>query len=668
MVKLNIYFQKLFLFVCLVAILFTNNFVNVYELFTPNQSSYIRVVQNLNLPPENLNQLKYVDSSCENSVLEFYQNKTKVSEIRNQNISLGYYNEITGSINCHNRIVKSNSNYIEIDEDGDFSVGIGIFEDLENIKRGFSFNLLFFLVCSFYFKKKEENNTSDLFKNIHKLNLVLILYTIVTGLILTRSITFFLSTLLIPLIVQTNLLNLLFNYFKENIFIKSVLTISFLPFLFFHSSNSFYTSIAIVLYVHSKKNINIYKNLGFLFFPLIVSLIYNFSKLFFFIPKDYDYSTLLQSGFFQNSIINQLDGYKSILNLLNLFLLSYLFNYIYKRLGEDETLNSIHTLKTFLNGFIIWSFFNLITYLSPYLKFLVVNFLGLSKSVDTEFKFMWSGFNVGYEMTSFWFLILLLISTYLILNKEYIYLFHFFLLLFFTNQNGSRTAFILFLIFIPFLSFIVKKRKALPFLALIVSIFVVYNLIFPQTIERVVRKTFNADCEISLSKYINESSERVGREFNLSSYDLTFEEVLIEKTNFNSTNRKALNQVSCLLGRQVEWARFFIISEIKEDEKLFGQGYGQSYEVLIEEIQKPHSLFLTLYYQVGLFGLLYYVLFLLFVVYKKILHSFDTDNLFQLVLITAIILNALKTEFIFTFWGTVFTFSLFSLSMFNIKK
>jgi len=667
-IKLNLYFQKLFLVVCVVATLFTNNFVNIYELFSPDQSSYIRVVQNLNLPPEKSNELKYVDSSCENSVLEFFQNKAKVSKINNQYISLGYYNEITGTINCHNRIIKSNSNYIEINENNNFSVGIGIFEDLENIKRAFSFNLLFFLVCKFYFRRNEENNISDLLTNIYKLNLVLILYSIVTGLILTRSITFFLSTLLIPLIIQTNLLNLLFNYFKENIFIKSVLTLSFLPLLFFHSSISFYTSIAIVLFVNSKKNINIYKNLGVIFFPLIISVIYNFEKFFFLIPKDYDYSILLQSGFFQNSIINQFDGYKSILNLLNLFLLSYLFIYIQKKLGEEKALNSIHTLKTLLNGFIIWSFFNLITNLSPYLKFMIENFLGLSKSVDTKFKFMWSGFNVGYEMTSFWFLILLLISTYLILNKEYIYLFHFFLLIFFTNQNGSRTAFILFLIFIPVLGLITKRSKAFPFLALIVSIFVVYNLIFPQTIERVVRKTFNADCEISLSKYINESSERVGREFNLSSYDLTFEEVLIEKTNFNSINRKTLNQVSCLLGRQVEWARFFIISEIKEDEKLFGQGYGQSYEVLVEEIQKPHSLFLTLYYQVGLFGLLYYILFLMFVVYKKIFHSFDTDNLFQLVLITAIILNALKTEFIFTFWGTVFTFSLISLSLFNIKK
>ena len=226
--------------VCVVALLFTNNFVNIFELFSTNESSYIRVVKNLNLPPEKSNELKYVDSSCENSVLEFFQNKAKVSKINNEDISLSYYNEITGTINCHNRIIKSNSNYIEINKNNNFSVGIGIFEDLENIKRAFSFNLLFFLVCRFYFRRNEENNISDLLTNIYKVNLVLILYSIVTGLILTRSITFFLSTLLIPLIIQTNLLNLLFNYFKENIFIKSVLTLSFLPLLFFHSSISFY--------------------------------------------------------------------------------------------------------------------------------------------------------------------------------------------------------------------------------------------------------------------------------------------------------------------------------------------------------------------------------------------------------------------------------------------
>ena len=668
MKKLNLNFQKLYLIICVISILLINNFVNLSELFLPIESSYTRIVQNLDLPPEDSNQLKYVDSSCENSVLEFFQNKSKVSEISNHDISLEYYNEITGNPYCHNRLIKSNSNYIEINENIEFSVGIGIFEDLENVKRAFNFNLLFFLVCYFYFRKNENNNKSDLLTNIFTVNLITILYSTIAGLMLTRSITFFLSTLLIPLLIQTNLLNLSFNYFKENIFIKSVLTLSFLPMLFFHSSVSFYTSIAMVVLVNTRRAIDIYKNLGLLFFPLIISFVYNFRNLSFFTPKDYDYSILLQSGFFQNSIINQFDGYKSILNLLNLFLLSYLFIYIFKKLGNVKTLNSINSLKTLLNGFVIWTFFNLITSFSPYLKFLIVNFLGLSKSVDTEFKFMWSGFNVGYEMTSFWFLILLLISTYLILNKEYIYLFHFFLLIFFTNQNGSRTAFILFLIFIPLIGLIVKRRNAFPFLALIVSVFVVYNLIFPQTIDRVVRKTFNADCEISLSKYINESSERVGRDFNLSSYDLTFDEVLIEKTNINSFNRKALNQISCVLGRQVEWARFFIISEIKEDKKLFGHGYGQSYEVLVKEIQKPHSLFLTLYYQIGIFGIFYYILFCLFVIYKKMSNGLNSDGFFQLVLITAIMLNALKTEFIFTFWGTTFTLSLISLSMFNIKK
>ena len=87
----------------------------------------------------------------------------------------------------------------------------GHIEDLENINRAFSFNLLFFLVCRFYFRRNEENNISDLLTNIYKVNLVLILYSIVTGLILTRSITFFLSTLL----HQEHLLHVLFSVFHN---------------------------------------------------------------------------------------------------------------------------------------------------------------------------------------------------------------------------------------------------------------------------------------------------------------------------------------------------------------------------------------------------------------------------------------------------------------------
>ena len=71
---------------------------------------------------------------------------------------------------------------------------------------------------------------------------------------------------------------------------------------------------------------------------------------------------------------------------------------------------------------------------------------GFFENTDSTFNFMWSGVNQGYEMTSFWFLVLMVIASYLVLIKrEYIYLLHLGILFIFTNLNGSRTAFILYI-------------------------------------------------------------------------------------------------------------------------------------------------------------------------------------------------------------------------------
>ena len=74
---------------------------------------------------------------------------------------------------------------------------------------------------------------------------------------------------------------------------------------------------------------------------------------------------------------------------------------------------------------------------------------------------MWSGVNQGYEMTSFWFLVLMVIASYLVLIKrEYIYLFHLGILFIFTNLNGSRTAFILYITSLLIIFFLKSKETS----------------------------------------------------------------------------------------------------------------------------------------------------------------------------------------------------------------
>ncbi len=661
-------FKKIFFIISIIGIFSINNFSTLYEFFTFQESSYERVVKNIDLDPDSTKNLKYVDSSCETTQLEFWQNKQKISKITDIEISISYFNEITGIPNCHNRIIKSNANNKIISpKDNIFTVGIGIFEDFENLKRAISFNLIFFVFGIFYKEKKKSYEKIEYLNNFAFINIAILTYSIIYSMLTTRSVSYFFTSIFIPLLFQTNIFNLLYNYFSKETVIKTILTISFLPLLFFHSALSFYTSIGLVFLVNNFKNLDVLKKTLIYSFPLIISLVVNIKNFYFDVPTGYDYSILFQAGFFQNTIVNQGDGYKAILLNINIIFLIYIF-LILKNYMNEESLNFAALVKSPVVGFLVWSVINLFINYSESFKFFIINFLGLSKIVDTEYKFMWSGFNVGYEMTSFWFLIILLCVSYLLIkNNNYYYLIPFLLLIFFSNLNGSRTAFLLFLLFFPILGVSIKGKKVMPYLVISLGVFLAFNIIYPQTLDRVVTKTFNSDCEISLEKFIQESEERTEKSFELSKKNQSFKEILKETTTIGKPIVNVINQVSCILSRQVEWMRFLLISDMQPENYLFGKSYGQSYEILVEDMQKPHSLFLTIYYMLGIFGVSYYIYVLIYVILKQF-KDYKNSNYLQLLLLTAIVLNALKTDFIFTYWGTIFTFSIFAISSVQIKK
>ena len=221
-------FEKLFIFFCILSIFTINNIATLYEIVNREQSSYSRVIQNINLNPDSTEQLKYVDSSCETTILEFFQNKQKISAIKNLKAT-EYYNEITGNPLCHYRIIKSNSNNTIVSgENNGFSTGIGIFEDFENIKKTISFNLLIFLIGICYQKNKERTQRAMYSKNIITVNLLTLVYSLFVAYLLPFSnFYYFITSIFIPIIIQTNLFNLVFNHFEE--LLKTIFTTMFLP-------------------------------------------------------------------------------------------------------------------------------------------------------------------------------------------------------------------------------------------------------------------------------------------------------------------------------------------------------------------------------------------------------------------------------------------------------
>ena len=113
---------------------------------------------------------------------------------------------------------------------------------------------------------------------------------------------------------------------------------------------------------------------------------------------------------------------------------------------KDSNHNRLDYYKSLLDGFVIWSVLSTLSNTSSFIKITIANLFGFYENIDTSFKFMWSGVNQGYEMTSFWFLILMVIASYIIVvNREYLYLIHLGTLFIFTNLNGSRTAFLYFI-------------------------------------------------------------------------------------------------------------------------------------------------------------------------------------------------------------------------------
>ena len=658
--KLNL---KFFIGLLVLVFLLINNIGHIYDLFSERESSYLRIIQGNG--PEFNNKADYIDSACDFTYIEFYLNLNEVEKQTNSNVSLDTYNETTGKIECHNRLIKSNANHRILNNSNEnFAIAFGVFEDFENLERAISFNLIF-LFCSFLYTKDRKINQKISVLDFKKVNFLILIYSFVSGAILTSSVVFWFTTLYVPFFIQTNIFNIIYSSLEEKSLIKSIVTLSIFPLLFFHSHISFYATIFIVLL--SKYGIvkqTLRKTL-LISAPILLSFFVNFNRLEFKKIEGYDSSVLLQNGLFQNSIVNTNDGFKSILLQINVIILLYLFFEVV-RFCNINNINFEKITTSYLNGFLIWTLLNLIVLISPLLKLNVLNLIGINKFEKLSFQFMWSGFNNGYEMTSFWFLVCLLMASYkIIYQNNYVYILHFILLVIFTNMNGSRTAFTLFLLFLPLLALEkIKKNKEFTIFLLLITSFVGYNLIFQQTTDRFVEKTVKISCNDSLERFLLETEDRTEYQLDISSYDLNFSQVIEEKTNAPVFIESSINFISCMLGRQVEWARYLIVTEFSNMNVLFGHGYGQSYETLIYETEKPHSLLLTLFYKVGFIGLFYFLTIacgFLITLFKKGFRN----NFLQIILFMCLALNALKTEFIFLYWGT--TFSLLLIFLLNIN-
>ena len=104
------------------------------------------------------------------------------------------------------------------------------------------------------------------------------------------------------------------------------------------------------------------------------------------------------------------------------------------------------------------------------------------------------------------------------------------------------------------------------------------------------------------------------------------------------------------------------------NQKFIGHGYGNSYEKLVVEMEKPHSLILSLYYQIGLIGVLYYLIIFIYGLYSIVVSQKEDNKELRVLLLGLFFLNALKTTFTFTIWGLLFTLFFLTLNFTKQKN
>ena len=330
-----------------------------------------------------------------------------------------------------------------------------------------------------------------------------------------------------------------------------------------------------------------------------------------------------------------------------------------------------------LLGFIFWISLFLISQINSFFNYSVLTLLGLPESNDTVQSvhpdgINWRGLTPSHELTGFWMFLIASISSYMFIEtKKLRYVGLLVSVLICLSLNSQRTALILFLICCLF--FLVKNLKVnLRQATLVFIILAIVSSVFQDGFIRLKSRIDNLSYDYAITDHhinqLNLSYERIEK------YDLEYLKVpdndLDDYSNlkdFYSSKLRTENSVAVNLfsfaghtfGREVQWIRFLNFNNTDGGKLIYGNGLGQSYELLDLLIQKPHSLYLTVFYQLGYFGLL--VLFL--IILRLLVLFINTKYAFIHLLSLLFFVNALKNEFLFTH-NQIIIFIIFMLSSF----
>jgi len=608
----------------------------------------------------------------------------QINNIERENdvkIELSFY-EHASNLYCHGRpvLISSDLNKKNIGEIGTLAIGIGVNTDVDNFERVGKF-LLVFSILGFIFSKFKVTTVG--FKLFNTLDFLLagILF-ICYSLVVHDSITNSLSNFLIFIFLGNILFFFICQFFYEDVVLKTILSLSIIPMMFKDSNISFFwLALIYCLHLKRKNNLHIPRLLKIFFISISVPVIINLNSYEYIKPKYYFDWVLFRAGRHQGGIADINNGLQSIAYIFDISLLVLIFFILINSYKKTEMFIE-EVFDSIIYGFIIWLFLYILSITSGLANYLIVKSFGLNESIDNILTFHpdgvnWRGITSSHELTGFWLGLVCSIIFYRFLEtKNFIYLFYFIFSLISLSLNSQRTGLLIFLLLSLYIIFM-KINVKLNLIIYLLIILILILTIFPYGPDRLLERlsSIKYTSELNIVEYHKSEISNTYKRYN--DFNLEFP---VPKNNFNdftnfqnfykynlnTENDLLVNSIvfiSGVFGRDVQWARFIHFNDLVDSNLLFGKGAGQSYQFLDILIQKPHSLYLTIFYQMGIFGILG-VLFLLILILKKFANTMGFIYLIGIMFF----INGIKNEFIFTHNQIVFTILMFCIFFKKINK
>lgn len=624
----------------------------------------------------------YVDSGCNLSKLEFMYHINKTNELYGTQTDVIFYSN-PSSLSCHGRPVISNgNNLIPVpNETKIIAVGVGVNALIDSIENTGKFILLY-LFLLFLYNNFQLKNLKLKFPNILSI-CFLIIFSCIYGLTVYPNVYSAIYKILLSLFLGNFIIYIIFNSYDISRNLKSLVTLSFFPLMYSDTNISFFW-----LFILSIVDLIVEKKIKLNKFFFISYLIISFSTISnlqnFIFTKNINWGDwiLFTNHRHKGGIVDYKNGLQSLVFLYDIFVLILVFYSLFSLYKKTESLRlKFDIYNSIIIGFVIWFVSYFFSQINPTLNYFIEKLFGLPEAIDTISSYQpdginWRGITSSWELTGVWLLIVFCILCHLIVTERKFKYFPVLIAnLIAINFNTQRTVLILMIFFLIYL-FLYQLREKLDLR--ILGIFFVLILILLQgpAGDRLQSRiqTINFDFQINeaLRWEIAQSMKRYDQyELKIPKPEYDFEDVKsyqdFYSRELNTKNKFILDSFSAItkiFGRDFQWFRFFYLTNLDSKDLIYGHGAGQSHQELAVLIETPHSIYFTILFQFGIFGLFYFFSLLSFVVFQFFKSKFD----FTYLVGCFIFIAGIKTEFIMTHNQLVFFIMFMTFLSFQSKN